>query len=141
MLVQNILFKHDPVIVIINVSIKDNITMSVSHVYAYGRELFKKIHYAVNVILTEAKLFAIKCVINQSCYITNVYKIIIITDTIHVTKKIFDSSIYPYELQAVKVAQCLRVFFNRDPSNVVKLWKCPNKLSWLSHVKVDKEIR
>jgi len=64
MLVQNMPFKHGLVIVIVDASIKDNIAISVSHVYAYGRKLFKKIHHAVNVTLTETELFTIRYAIN-----------------------------------------------------------------------------
>ena len=46
-LVWNMLFKHDSVIAIVNASIKDNITIFVSHIYTCGRELSKKIHHVV----------------------------------------------------------------------------------------------
>ena len=68
-LVQNTLFKHNSIIAIVNMSIKDNIVISVSHIYVYSGELFKKIHYMVNVTLTEAKLFSIRCIIHQSYHI------------------------------------------------------------------------
>jgi len=120
MLVQNMLFKHNSVITIINASIKDNIAISISHIYTYSKELSKKIHHIVNVTSTEVELFTIRYTINQSCHVANVHKIIITTDAIHVARNIFDLSIHLYQLQVVKVTQCLRVFFNRDLSNIVE---------------------
>ena len=45
---------------------------------------------------TKAKLFAIRCDINQTIQIPNVMYIIVVTDTIHIAHYIFDSLIYPY---------------------------------------------
>jgi len=41
---------------------------------------------------TEAKLFVIKCGINQATNHNNISKIIIVTDSIHAARKIFDPS-------------------------------------------------
>ena len=93
--VQNMLF-NSGIIAIADTSIKNNITTAVSHVFSNCGKLSKEAHHVVNVIITEAELFAIRSTINQSCQVTNANKIIIITDAIHTTKKIFDSSAHPY---------------------------------------------
>jgi len=54
------------------------------------------IHYAVNIIFTEAKLFAIRYGINQAIQIPGISYIILITDVIHAAYQIFDSLIHPY---------------------------------------------
>jgi len=77
-------------------SVKNNITMSISHTHIYNRSVTKTLHHTVNVISTEAELFAIRCGINQATNYNNISKIIIVTDSIHVAKKIFDPSSYPY---------------------------------------------
>ena len=46
----------------------------------------------------EAELFAIRCRINQAIQTSGVSHIIIITDILYVTKKIFDPTIYPYQI-------------------------------------------
>jgi len=47
----------------------------------------KTIHHTVNITMIEAKLFIIKCGINQAIHITNTLYIIVITDAIHLAKK------------------------------------------------------
>lgn len=54
------------------------------------------IHHAVNIVFTEAKLFAIRYGINQAIQILGISYIILITDTIHAAYQIFDSLIHPY---------------------------------------------
>ena len=45
---------------------------------------------------TEAELFAIRCGINQACSKENISKVIVIMDSIHAAKKIFDSKSHPF---------------------------------------------
>lgn len=118
--VQDMPFNSGFIIAIIDTSIRNNITISISHVFLNCGELSKKIYYVVNVTITEAKLFAIKCTINQSCQFANTNKIIIIMDTIHVVKKIFDLLVHLYQLQAIKAVQYLMDFFNIDSNNTVE---------------------
>ena len=75
------------------------------------------IHHAINITLTEAKLFAIRCRINQAVQIKNFFYIIVITDTLYAAQKIFDSLIHPYHLQLIAISKDLRLFFNKHPSN------------------------
>ena len=53
-------------------------------------------HHAVNISTTKAELFAMRCDINQAVGIPHINYIIIITDSIHIAKKIFDLLLYPY---------------------------------------------
>ena len=53
--------------VIANTSVNNNIAMSVSYIISNCRDLFKKVHYTINIITTEAKLFAIRYDISQAC--------------------------------------------------------------------------
>jgi len=46
---------------------------------------------------TEAELFAIRCSINQATNSISISKIIIVTNSIHVTRNIFDPSSYPLQ--------------------------------------------
>jgi len=85
-------------IVVTDASIKNNIATSISHVHICDHPLTKTVYHTVFVTSTEAKLFAIRCSINQACSKENVSKIIIITDSIHMVKKIFDSKSHPYQL-------------------------------------------
>ena len=56
----------------------------------------KTIYHAMNVISTEAELFAIRCGISQASQIQGVTCIVIVTDTILAAKRIFDIFLYLY---------------------------------------------
>jgi len=85
-------------IVASDMSIENNIATSIAHIHTFNKPLTKTIHHAVHVMSTEAELFAIRCGINQSSILDNVFKIIVITDAIHAIKKIFNLSVHPYQL-------------------------------------------
>ena len=73
----------------------------------------------------EAELFAIRCRINQAIQTSGVSHIIIITDILYVTKKIFDPTIYPYQIQSIVISKDLQNFFRENLNNSVKFWNCP----------------
>ena len=83
-------------IVTSDASIKNNIAISIAYIHIVDKPLTKIVHHAVNVMSTEAELFAIRCGINQILCFNNISKIIVITDSIHAAYKIFDSSAHPY---------------------------------------------
>jgi len=78
---------------------------------------------------TKAKLFAIRCGINQACNKENIFKIIIITDSIHVAKKIFDAIFHPYQIHTTAILQELCHFLDCNWVNSIKFWKCPSQLN------------
>jgi len=92
-------------IVITDTSIKNNIATSISHIHIHNHPLIKMVHHAVYITSTEAELFAIRCGINQACSRNNISKIIIVTDSIHAAKKIFESSPHPYQLHMTSILQ------------------------------------
>ena len=83
-------------IVVTDASIKNNIATSISHVHLVNQSLTKTVHYTAFVTSTEAELFTIRCSINQASNKENISRVVIVTDFIHVAKKIFDSKLYPY---------------------------------------------
>jgi len=85
------------------------------------------IHHAVNITSTEAELFAIKYRINQANNISNVKHIIIVTDFLHVAKKIFDSSMHPYQIYSAAISWELRDSFKKDNNNHIDFWDCLSK--------------
>jgi len=86
------------VTVVSDTSIKNNVAISISHshVHSYNNNIKKTIYNAINVLSTKMELFAIRCRINQAVQISEVFHIIVITNTIHLVKKIFDSIIHSY---------------------------------------------
>jgi len=83
-------------IVATNTSIKNNVAMSITYIHTHNKPLIKTIHHAVNITSTEAKLFTIRYGINQAMCIDNISKIIVVMDSIHVVKRIFDPSVHPF---------------------------------------------
>jgi len=83
-------------IVISDMSIKNQVTTPIAHIHVHNSSIIKTIYHTINIISTEAELFAIRCGLNQAIQLSNIEHIIVITDSIHVAKNIFHSSIYPY---------------------------------------------
>ena len=128
-------------LVITDASIKNDIATSILHIHSYNRPLVKTVHHASFVTSTEAELFAIRCSINQACAINNVSKIIVVTDSIHTAKKIFDSGSHPHQIHSAAILSKLRTFFSSNESNTIEFWECPNKLRWRLHSDIDKDSR
>ena len=84
-------------LVIIDTSIKNNITTSISHIHIHNKLIVKMLYYAINITSTEAELFAIRCSINQATNLNDISKIIIVTDFIHTARKIFDLTSHPFQ--------------------------------------------
>ena len=83
-------------IVVSDTSIKNHVATSISYIHFYNKPVIKILHKAINVTTTEAKFFAIHCGINQAVTNQDVNHIVVITDSLHAAKKIFDSSVHPY---------------------------------------------
>ena len=115
-------------IIVTDASIKNNIATLVLHIYIRDKPLIKTVHHAAYVTSTEAELFAIKCGLNQACNKEDISKIIVITDSIHVAKKIFDTKLYPYQIHATAVLKELRQFFSKGQENHIEFWECPSRL-------------
>ena len=128
-------------IIVTDASVKNDIATSISHIHIHNHPLTKMVHHAVYVTSTEAELFAIRCGINQACGKNNISKIIIISNSIHAAKKIFESSPHPYQLHTTSILQELRQFFDKDQINSIKFWECPSRLNWRLHQAVDKDSK
>ena len=92
-------------IVVTDASIKNDIATSISHIHIYNHSLTKMVHHAAYITSTKAELFAIRCGINQACGKNNISKIIVVTDSIHAAKKIFESGSHPYQLYMTSILQ------------------------------------
>ena len=127
--------------VITDASIKNNITTSISHLHIANHPLIKTIHHAVFITSTEAELFAIRCGINQAYIKENMPKIIVITDSIHVAKKIFDSKSHPFQSHTMAIHNKLHHFFNKNHKNFIEFWECPSCLKQRFYKDVDKDSK
>ena len=111
-----------------NVSIKNNVTTSISHMHIYNKPITKIIYYMVHITSTEAELFAIRCSINQTTNFNNIFKIIIITNSIYTAKNIFKLSVHLYQVQSATILSNLCNFFNCCENNSIEFWECPSHL-------------
>jgi len=105
--------------VISDTSIKNQVATSIAYVHTHDSPVIKFIHHTVNITSTEVEPFAIRCGSNQAIWLTNIEHIIIITDAIHATKKIFDLSIHLYQIQLVAIFKEIRKFFKRNDHNFI----------------------
>jgi len=128
-------------IIVTDASIKNDIATSILHVHLVNHPLTKTVHHTVFVTSTKAELFAIRCGINQACTKENVSKIVIVTDSIHATKKIFDSKSHPYQIYTTAILSKLHQFFNINQENTIEFWEYPSHLKWRFHQEVDKDSK
>ena len=115
-------------IVVSNASIKNDIATSILYIHICDQPLVKTVHHVAFVTSTEAELFAIRCGINQACNKKNISKVIVITNSIHAAKKIFDTKSHLYQIHTSVILNELRQFFTRCQDNYIKFWECPSQL-------------
>jgi len=91
-------------IIVSDASIKNYIATLISHIHFFNKPVVKTIHRVINVTMTKAKLFAIQCGINQAIVNSNINHIVVITDSLYATRRIFDSSVYPYQIHSAAIS-------------------------------------
>ena len=128
-------------LIITDASIKNDIATSISHVHIANHPITKTVHHAAFVTSMKAELFAIRCGINQACSNKAINKIIVVTDSIHAVKKIFNSSSHLFQRYLASILSELRSFFISSPNNSIKFWECPSHLRWKFHHDVDKDSK
>ena len=128
-------------LVITDASIKNNVAISILHIYVHNKSVIKTLHYTVNIISIEAESFAIRCSINQATNYNNISKIIVITDSIHTARKIFNMTLYPFQKYIAAILNELRVFFSCHQENLIKFWECSSQCNWFLYKAVDLETK
>ena len=96
-IVLNVSLSTNTVIVISDVSIKNNVATFITHIHSHSSPIKKTFYHTINVSTTEVKLFAIKYGINQAIQIIDASCIIVITDSIYLAYYIFDPAIHLYQ--------------------------------------------
>ena len=128
-------------IVVTDASIKNNIATSILHIHLVDHPLTKMVHHAAFVTSTEVELFAIRCGINQAMNHNDILKIIVVTDSIHTAKKIFDLSSHLYQVHSATILNELCIFFSCHQDNSIEFWECPSYCNWNLHKVVNKETK
>ena len=78
------------------------------------------LYYTINTTSIETELFTIRCGIDQVVQMQDILYIIVITNTIHIAKKIFDLSIHLHQQQLIVISKELRVFFSKHVDNTIE---------------------
>jgi len=73
--------------------------------------------------------------------LSNIGRIIIITDLIHTTKRIFDSPLHLFQIYVLLISSELWKFFDKDHNNTIEFWDCPSAYKWSLHDIVNKETK
>jgi len=128
-------------LVVTDSSIKNDIATSISHIHLANHPLIKTVYHTMFITSTEAELFAIRCGINQAYIKEGVSKIIVVTNSIHAVKKIFDSKLHLYQSHTMAILSKLYHFFKTNQENSIKFWKCPSHLKWRFHNDIDKDSK
>jgi len=92
-----VLINTNLVIVVSDASIRNNVAISITHIHSYSKPVKKTIHHAINITITKAELFIIKCGINQVAQIKDISYIIVITNSRRSANYIFNPFIYFYQ--------------------------------------------
>ena len=128
-------------IVVTDTSIKNNITTSISHMHTHNNPITKTIHHVVHITSTEVELFAIRYSINQASNCDGIFKIIIVTNSIHAAKKTFDPFLHFLQVHSVAILSKLQKIFLQHQNNSIKFQECPSHFHWSLHKVVNKDTK
>ena len=110
-------------LIVMDVSVKNNIAFSIVHVHIHNKPIIKMLHHTSNITSTEAEFFTIRCGINQATHLHSISKIIVVMDSIHVAKKIFDPLSHSLQKHVAFILKDLREFFSCHQENIIKFWE------------------
>ena len=114
-------------IVVSDASIKNQVTAFILHIHSFNKPIVKTLCRAINITIAEAELFAIRGGINQVVANHNIKHLIVITNSLHIARKIFNSSTHLYQIHSAAISLELREFFSKDSQNHIEFWDCPSK--------------
>ena len=140
-MIINSLITSSNTIIIMDTNIKNDIAMSILHMHIHNCPITKTLYHAVHITSTKAELFTIRCGINNTIYYKDISKIIVITDAIHIAKRIFDLLSHSYQIYTAFILKKLHEFFIQHQNNSIEFWKCPSHYNWALHKVVDKETK
>ena len=126
---------------VMDASIKNNVTISILHIHVHNKLITKTLYHTLNIMSTEAELFTIRSCINQATNLNNISKIIVVTDLIHIARKIFDLSFHPFQKHSAIILNELHVFFSCYQENSIEFWEYPSQCNWHPHKIVNAKIK
>jgi len=125
------------VAIIADGNVKDQLTTAAIYCYKDHSDPHKVKFYATSITSSEAELMAINIGLLHTLVLPDTQNIVVITNSIHTTEKLFASHIHPFQSLTILLANNLTSFFDRDPSNQIHFWACPDKAKWRQHLSMD----
>jgi len=111
------------------------------HIHICNKPIIKTLQSTINITSSEAEFFTIRCGINQAIHLHDISKIIVIMDSIHAAKKIFNPSSHLLQKHASFILNNLREFLTCHQKNMIEFWECPSKSKWNLYKKVNIETK
>jgi len=99
------------------------VATSITYIYICNKPIIKTIYHVANITSTEAELYAIRYDISQAVNLPRISKFVVIINSIYTAKKIFGSSIYPFETYSASISKELRKFFLANNDNSITFWE------------------
>ena len=106
---------------------KSHVATAVTHIWSDNSIIQRLQVNSINITSVEAELMAICLGLIPAMDKENIHDIIVITDSITVAKKIFESRSNPLQNVYILVISVVNSFFRKDGRNKIQFWFCPSK--------------
>jgi len=120
---------------------KSQVATAVAHIWSENSIIQHLQVNLINITSIEAELMAIRLGLIPAIEEENVHNIIVITDSIAATKKVFESKTDPLQNMFIPVTLAIDSFFRKDGRNKIQFWFCPSKAKWPKHKLVDDQVK
>jgi len=110
-----------------------------SHTHIFQTDLYPRHVIIQHLSRVQKQNYSLLDVVFSS--INNISKIIVITDSIHTARKIFNILSHPYQIHTTAILEDLCTFFSKNSINSIEFWKNPSCLNWHLHKTVDYESK
>jgi len=120
---------------------KSQVATAVAHIWTDNSIVQCLQVNSINVTSIEAELMAICLGLIPAMEEENIHDIIVITDSIAIAKKIFESKTDPLQNMFIPVTSAIDSFFRKDGTNKIQFWFCPSKAKWPKHKLVDDQVK
>jgi len=97
--------------------------------------------HAMNASSTEAEIMAMRIGLEFALSMDDIKHITLITDSIHAAKRIFNTTIHPYQSLVTPLAIKIHEFFVKLADHIISIWHCPSNLKWKPYKDVNTDVK
>jgi len=127
--------------ILANGGIKDGAATAIAYIWQANAISCKKQMHTTHISSTKTEIMSICIGLEQALESKSSNHITVITDSIQVAKRFFDTSAHSYQLLVLPLAERIHSFFSRSPDNRIEIWHCPNSLKWKPYLIVNENIK